>query len=40
MPILAKIEVQKSQVHEADGIGWGYYDAINDTLEDAFPEDM
>jgi hypothetical protein len=25
-------------VHEAEGIGWGYYDAISETLEMAFPD--
>lgn len=25
-------------VHEAEGIGWGYGDAVYDTLEEAFPE--
>ena len=25
-------------VRQAEGIGWGYYDAISDTLEGAFPE--
>jgi hypothetical protein len=25
-------------VRHAEGIGWGYYDAISDTLEGAFPE--
>ena len=28
----------KTIEHEAEGIGWGYYDAIYDTLEDAFLE--
>jgi hypothetical protein len=26
-------------VHEAEDIGWGYGDAVYDTLEDAFPEE-
>ena len=26
-------------VQQAEGIGWGYYDAISETLEAAFPED-
>src|SRR6266567_9452232 len=25
-------------VRQAEGIGWGYYDAISDTLEEAFPQ--
>src|SRR6266446_4377865 len=25
-------------VRQAEGIGWGYYDAIADTLEEAFPQ--
>lgn len=28
----------KTIVQKAEGIGWGYYDAISDTLEEAFPE--
>ena len=28
----------KGIVRQAHGIGWGYYDAISDTLEGAFPE--
>jgi hypothetical protein len=28
----------KAVVRQAEGIGWGYYDAISDTLEGAFPE--
>ena len=28
----------KAIVQQAEGMGWGYYDAIADTLEDAFPE--
>ena len=25
-------------VRQAHGIGWGYYDAIAETLEEAFPQ--
>jgi hypothetical protein len=28
----------KAIVQQAEGMGWGYYDAIADTLEEAFPE--
>jgi hypothetical protein len=28
----------KTIVQEAEGIGWGYYDAISETLEGAFPQ--
>jgi hypothetical protein len=28
----------KGIVRQARGIGWGYYDAISDTLEEAFPQ--
>lgn len=27
----------KAVVRQAEGMGWGYYDAISDTLEEAFP---
>jgi Family of unknown function (DUF6155) len=30
----------KTIVHEADHIGWGYGDAISETFEQAFPEEM
>jgi hypothetical protein len=29
----------KAVVHQAENMGWGYYDAISETLEMAFPED-
>jgi len=29
----------KAVVSQAEGIGWGYYDAISDALEGAFPEE-
>jgi hypothetical protein len=29
----------RNVVAQADGIGWGYYDYLSDTLEAAFPED-
>ena len=28
----------KGVVRQAHGIGWGYYDAIAETLEEAFPQ--
>ena len=28
----------ESIVYKANGIGWGYYDTLSETLEEAFPE--